>query len=294
MRRAHRLAVAAGFVLIAGSLGGARLAFDARESLARDRVRSGPEAIDRAGDVVAKRAIGDDEGARAIEERASRSRFDSREHDGEETRRTPRIPDLASRVVLDDPQIALGSAVAIGGRDPAAPRGLALWRIDGDREVRVATGRSDADGTLAFPPLVLPAGEVTLVAAPLGARPGDRGASAPVALRRDPSAPQLESISLDGGVVALRAAPVEAGGALVVTATGALGEVEVARVTVADDVERSRGSLDLSIALAADAQSLSIAHELSDGRRSARRTVLLSTLNPMENRDVESLAVVAP
>jgi hypothetical protein len=98
-------------------------------------------------------------------------------------------PDLAQRsrdagnpapIVLDDPQTALGSALAIHGRDPAAPRAIELWRLVGSQSARVATGRSRSDGTLELPALVLPAGEVLLVASPRGAGPNAAAASAPV------------------------------------------------------------------------------------------------------------------
>src|SRR5262249_21192839 len=90
----------------------------------------------------------------------------------------------APRIALDRPTPS-GVGVEIHGRDPIAPRALELWRIAGARAVLAARGASRADGTLAFAPFVLPAGERALVPAP--GRPGALAprASAPVSTSRD-------------------------------------------------------------------------------------------------------------
>jgi hypothetical protein len=211
----------------------------------------------------------------------------------------------AAPIVLDDPQAALGSAVAIHGRDPAGPRAIELWRIVGSRSARIATGRSREDGTLDLPALVLPAGEVTLVASPRGAGPDAAAASQAVQASRDPSPPHLvareESVDASGAAsLSLHLAPAESGGEIVVLRVGDAidaGEalqVEALRVPVVAAADATRATLDLVIALEAGDTEVRVAQELVDGRRSPWRIVQLEPRN-QENEDaVAVIDVVQP
>jgi hypothetical protein len=205
----------------------------------------------------------------------------------------------AAPIVLDDPQTALGSAVAIHGRDPAAPRAIELWRLVGSRSARVATGRSRSDGTLELPALVLPAGEVLLVASPRGAGPAAAAASAPVRASRDPSPPQLlaRDETLDasgaGALLSLQVEPAEQGGEIIVARTvpsldaAGVEEVEIARVAVAAGVETARAPLDLAVAIAPGDTELLVAQQLPDGRRSPWRKLIVD-FQPERNGNADS------
>jgi len=203
-------------------------------------------------------------------------------------------------IVLDDPQTALGSAVAIHGRDPAAPRAIELWRVVGSRSARVATGRSRGDGTLELPALVLPAGEVVLVAAPRGAGPNAAAASQPVRASRDPSPPHLvardETVDASGAgaLLSLQVEPAEPGGEIVVVQTiaaletQAAQQVEIVRAPVVAAADGARARLDLVIALGAGDTEMRVAQELADGRRSPWRKVIWD-FRPEENGNAGSV-----
>ncbi len=204
-------------------------------------------------------------------------------------------------IVLEDPQSALGSAVAIHGRDPGGPRAIELWRLVGSRAARIATGRSRSDGTLELPALVLPAGDVLLVASPRGAGPRSAAASEPVHASRDPHAPRLiaREQTLDasgaGVLLSLRVEAAEPGGDLIVARTIAAvdvepaRQVEIAREAVVTGADGARATLDLVIAIEAGDTEVLVAQELSDGRRSPWRPVLLD-FNPKENEDADAAA----
>jgi hypothetical protein len=202
-------------------------------------------------------------------------------------------------IVLDDPQTALGSAVAIHGRDPAAPRAIELWRLVGSRAARVATGRSRSDGTLALPALVLPAGEVLLVASPRGAGPNAAAASEPVRASRDPSPPRLvardEGVDASGAgaLLTVQLEPAEPGGEIVVVRTiaaldaQAAPPVELARAPVVAAADGARATVAVVLALEAGDTEVLVAQELLDGRRSPWRKVILD-FQPEENGNADS------
>ena len=206
----------------------------------------------------------------------------------------------AEPIVLDDPQTGLGSAVAIRGHDPAAPRAIELWRLVGSRSARVAIGHSRSDGTLELPVLVLPAGEVVLVASPRGAGANAAAASEPVRASRDPSPPRLalrdETVDASGATasLSLQVEPAELGGEIVVVRTiaapdgGAASQVEALRAPVVAAADGARAPLDLVIALAPGDTEVRVAQELEDGRRSPWRSLVLD-LQPKENDDVVAI-----
>ncbi len=300
MRRSHRFALIAtcAFLVIVAA---ARLAIDAPSRAgtagvtaaprASRALRVEPAAASQRG-VAAMPVDGNREDAAVPRFATASARFAS-------------TADLASHrrdagsaepIVLDDPQTALGSAVAIHGRDPAAPRAIELWRLVGARAARVATGHSRSDGTLEFPALVLPAGEVLLVASPRGAGANAAAASEAVRASRDPSPPRLvardETVDSQGANawLSLRVEPAERGGAIVVARAvaaplgGVATQVEALRAPVVAGADGTRASLDLHIALAPGDTDVRIAQELEDGRRSPWRTVVLD-FQPKENDD---------
>jgi hypothetical protein len=275
VRRPHRLAVAAAIALAAAgggvgvAVGRAPRSFAPVPADGGGAVGAGVrplhaarppfESVGAAGDLA---TIVAPEGAADTERERRRTRFD------------------APRVILDDPQPALGSAVAVAGVDRGGPRALELWRIRGGRSARVAIGESVAGGAVAFPPLVLPGGDVMLVAAPIGSGPDGPGASTPIAVRRDPSAPRVEVRESADGAAALHVVPAEPDGTIVVTTLRGAVEVERARAAVVAPVDGAPAALDLAIALAPGEGALRVAHELPDGRRSSQRSVVMTTPTP--------------
>jgi hypothetical protein len=200
-------------------------------------------------------------------------------------------------IVLDGAPGVFGTAVSLRGRDPHAPRSLALWRVVGDRTVEVASGASTRDGAIAFAPFVLPAGEVTLVVAPRGADPFGPSASQPVVARRDPTAPWAVSAVRGEGLLrtaSLAVEPAELGGFVIVTATRNGGDAELARVAVPDDPQGGRGTLTIEVALAPEDAVLAVEHEVADGRHSPARLVPIDDLNPKENEDADLDTVYVP
>jgi hypothetical protein len=203
----------------------------------------------------------------------------------------------AAPIVLDDPQTALGNALAIHGRDPVAPRALELWRLVGSQAARVATGRSGSDGAVEFPALVLPAGEVLLVASPRGEGPAADAASEPVRASRDPSPPQLlardETLDDSGALLSLRVEPAELGGEIVVARrvpsldAAGVEDIEIARAAVAVAADAARAPVDLAVAIAPEDIAFLVAQRLPDGRRSPWRTIPLD-LERKEHVDVDA------
>ena len=187
-----------------------------------------------------------------------------------EARKGSRAP-----IALDDPQVALGTALAVVGRDAGAPRAIEVWRIVGPRSARVAVGASRADGSLEVPPLVLPAGEVTLVAAPRGEGAASPNASAPVVVSRDPSAPGLVAFAAgrDALEMVVTIEPAEPAGSIVVARAS---EEEIGRAAVVSGADAAPVSLALTVALGPDDGEILVAQEVPDGRRSPWRRVAIS------------------
>ena len=284
MRRSHRLALSAGVALAALVVAG-RLATRvvACEDAARD-----PAAAQRAGgetrEAVARSAWRTSrEGSVAAEVAADEVRPgngavrpEARNHARDAEARIS----AGAPVALDDPQLALGAALAVAGRDSAAPREIDLWRIAGARAVRVAIGASRADGSLDLPALVLPAGEVTLVASPHGEGADSRNASAPVVVSRDPSAPALIALEAGSAETALivTVEPAEQGGSVVVARGNPeeIGQEEIGRAAVfAGGADAAPLWLAIAVALGPDDTEILVAQEVSDGRRSPWRRVAI-------------------
>jgi len=305
LRRSHRLALSAACALALGTAAG-RLATNvaSRAGAARDATAAGavgegarerptPKRVERAPapDAAASEA--------AVNTRAAAPAIAFAPASGLAQR--GREDGRAAPIVLDDPQTALGNALAIHGRDPAAPRAIELWRFVGSRAARVATGHSRSDGTVAFPALVLPAGEVLLVASPRGDGPAAAAASDPVRASRDPSPPQLlardetPDASGAGALLSLRVEPAELGGEIVVarrarSLDGAgVGEIEIARVAVAESADAARAPLDLVVAIAPEDAEFLVAQQLADGRRSPWRRINVG-FQRKENEDANAVA----
>ncbi len=302
MRRSHRLALSAACALALGTAAGrlamraASCAGAAQEVTAASAAGDAQRAIATAARVGAAPIPDAAESEAAARARATAAAIGFAPVSG--PARRSREDGRAAPIVLDDPQTALGNALAIHGRDPAAPRAIELWRLVGSRAARVATGRSRSDGTLELPELVLPAGDVLLVASPRGAGVAAAAASAPVRASRDPSPPQLlargETLDDSGaGALSLRVEPAELGGEIVVARTvrsldaASVEDVEIARVAVAAAGDAGRAPLDLAIALAPGDAEFLIAQQLADGRRSAWRKVIVD-FRPEENGNADA------
>ena len=194
----------------------------------------------------------------------------------------------APRIALDRPTPS-GVGVEIHGRDPIAPRALELWRIAGERAVLAAQGASRADGTLAFAPFVLPAGELALVVAPAGQGAFAPGASPPVSTSRDPASPRVEALGEAAGGLRVRVVPSELGGEILVAEPAVGGaEPEVfARVGLAPTPDGPARTLELRVEPAPGADALLFAQRLADGRRSPWQSLPApTTSNPRETTDV--------
>jgi hypothetical protein len=280
VRLAHRLALGAALLPIALAAGG-RLAGD---SEAPRRRGAGVEERRAATAARAPRAT-PTATPDAATLRGGATAMPRAEDVGAQREPRPTAP-ATRRIALETPPRALGAALAIAGFDPAGPRALELWRLDGARAARVALGRSAADGALVFPPLLLPADAVELVAAPRGAGPGADEASSAVLVRRDPAAPRA-ALALDAGALVLRVEPAEARGEIVVARGLADAErpaEEIARLRVAADADR-RGA-PLAIALPHDAApAVRVAQRLTDGRLSPWQDVAFEPATPIEEID---------
>ena len=303
MRRSYRLALSAACALAVGLAAGRLATSAASRAGAAQEATASSMTGDVAREIAAATRVGvapipaaaeldAAANARAI---ASATAFASPSGLAQRRQQDGRV----APIVLDDPQTALGSAVAIHGRDPAAPRAIEVWRLVGSQAARVATGRSRSDGTLELPALVLPAGEVLLVASPRGAGPAAAAASAPVRASRDPSPPQLlardETVDASGAgaLLSLQVEPAEQGGAIVVARrvpsldAAGVEEVEIARVAVAAGVDAARATFDLAVAIAPGDVELLVAQQLPDGRRSPWRKLIVD-FKPEKNGNADS------
>ena len=306
MRRSHRLALSAACAIAVGIAAGRLATSDASRAAAAQEATVSSTTGDVAREIAAATRVGAAPipDAAELEAAANASATASAIRVAPPSDRVQRRrgDGRAAPIVLDDPQTALGSAVAIHGRDPAAPRAIELWRLVGSRSARVATGRSRSDGTLELPALVLPAGEVLLVASPRGAGPAAAAASAPVRASRDPSPPQLlaRDETLDasgaGALLSLQVEPAEQGGEIIVARTvpsldaaAGVEEVEIARVAVAAAVDAARATLDLAVSIAPGDTELVVAQQLPDGRRSPWRKLILD-FQPEKNGNADSAA----
>jgi hypothetical protein len=278
VRRSHRLALSA-LVALAGLVAAGRLATTALEFGERGRSSFGERGRssrglahleDRPLSPTSARVYAEDGGADGAE-RAVAATFDvATARAKEEARRFG----SAAAIALDDPQIALGAALAISGRDAGAPRAIELWRVAGARAARVAVGTSRPDGGLDFPLFVLPAGAVTLVAAPRGEGAGSPNASAPVVASRDPAAPRLVAFDADAESVArLTIEPSEPGGSIVLAHAS---QQEIGRTPVVAGADATPARLEIAVELAPEDSDLLVAQEAPDGRRSPWRRVVLT------------------
>jgi hypothetical protein len=305
LRRSHRLALSVVCALALGTAAGrlatrgASRASAAQEAMAASAAGDAERAASTAARTGAAPNPDATEIADAVSARAAASAIEFAPASA--LARRSREEGRAAPIVLEDPQTALGNALAIHGRDPGAPRAIELWRLVGSRAARVATGHSRSDGTVAFPALVLPAGEVLLVASPRGAGPAADAASEPVRASRDPSSPQLlardETLdaSAGGALLSLRVEPAEPGGEIVVARrvsppdAAGVEEIEIARVAVAAAADGARVPLDLSIEIAPEDAEFLVAQRLPDGRRSPWRRVGLES-RERENADAVEVA----
>jgi hypothetical protein len=171
---------------------------------------------------------------------------------------------------LDPPTVTSGSVTAtVSGFDPASPRRLTLWRVEGERAARLAETESEGSGRFRFPEVA--ATGVELVVAPAGEVP--EKSAARVRLPGPAVEPAVAEISgQSDGVRMLRIWPSAAAEYVIVAADGqALARQRVPVRPAARD-----RMLALAVELPASGATLWIAEERVGGERSAWRRVELS------------------
>jgi hypothetical protein len=274
VRRSHRLALSAAALGLACVVGGAALRFAATATAAGRGADDAGAATNASS--VARWSDGAGRGARgARDPHAAGANAPAAPADAADgARRAPPAAPAALPIALEDPPRALGVALGVAGRDAGAPRALDLWRVDASgRPARVAQGHSEADGSIVFPSLVLPARAIELVAAPRGAGPRDASASPAIFVRRDPAAPRVAATPLGDGVV-LQVRAAESGGAVVVETPdeAAGGVTTLARVDVEAGADAAPAPIEIALA-AARGVALRVVQIDPDGRRSPPRPV---------------------
>lgn len=287
MRRSHRLALSAAALGFGLALGGAGTGIDALRSH-RAEPRTGGDATRRdaragRGAESMQQGVRARGGTRATQ--ASAATGVTPPDAAPRARRAAAPAALVVPIALDAAR-ARGVALEVGGRDPAAPRALDLWRIEADgRRARIARGHSEADGSLVFPPLMLPGRSIELVATPQGVLPDHAAASRPIVVRRDPAAPRVEATPDADGVV-LRVEAAESGGSIVIESVEsparAAGEVAtVARVPVAVTADAAPTPLEIALDDARGV-ALAVVQIDPDGRRSPPRLVFVDVEQPKQ------------
>ena len=197
------------------------------------------------------------------------------ESDSEDDR-APVDPVVRGRELrLDRPGGAAAPAVRFRGFDPEAPRGLVLWRLRDGRAAVIARVASHPDGSFEFPPLLVPAAGLAVVATPVHAAPDHPEASRVQTLPpRPPEAPR-GFVSTAGAEIRLRVVPAEAAGFVLVAAAD--GRV-LGRFALSALPGGAQRNLDLAVSLPRleDAGTLQVAHERPGGLRSPWRAVHLN------------------
>jgi hypothetical protein len=184
---------------------------------------------------------------------------------------TANPPAPVTRALELHPAASAGGAVRFVGFDPGAPRALWLWRIRKERAAVVALARSEPDGTFAFSPLRVPAAGLEVVATPSRVKPGEAEASRVRKLGpRSPRAPHGEARDDGHGAWHVQVTPAEATGSVLV---GNANEQVIGRFALPRLPGALPRALDLNVLPDAGDDSLWLAHELTDGRRSAWRPV---------------------
>jgi hypothetical protein len=283
LRRSHRFALSALCALVALVVAG-RLATSAvaREGRApgatasrHSRHGNGDASELAVRDAQRGSSLESTTGEAAVLDAGDASRAAARDASRNRARGAERRSGASAPIALDDPQIALGTALSVAGHDAGGPRAIEVWRIAGARAARVAVGASRADGSLDLPALILPAGEVTLVAAPRGEGAASPDASPPVVVSRDPSTPGfvgLHAAAAEAELV-VTIEPAEPVGSIVVASAS---EQEIGRAAVVVGADAAPVSLEISVALGADDDEFLVAQEIPDGRRSPWRRVAIA------------------
>jgi hypothetical protein len=230
------------------------------------------EPRDQSGGDVGSRAKRSkrEEGARAADLPEPREDRDPRAEAAAPLRARNRAVSAVSPLELH-PAASAGGAIRFVGFDPDAPRALWLWRIRDEQAAVVARTRSEPDGTFAFSPLLVPATGLAVVATPAGAKAGAPEASRLRRLAaRTPRAPR--GVARDGahGDWHVRVTPVEAAGAVLIATAD---EQVIGRFALPELPGAPPRAFDLSVVPDMGDESLWLAHELPDGRRSAWRPV---------------------
>lgn len=170
---------------------------------------------------------------------------------------------------LDAPVSRAGQLdLTVTGFDPAPPREIDLWRVDGDERIWLDRSVSRANGEFTFSRLLFGGREVALVAAPRRVAPGDPSASPILWLRRPPVAPAISAITPVDETSSLRVTPAENSGAILIGF-----EATPRSAPTRLSVQTTREGLPRPLELAAPSQErcLWVVHELPDGRQSPAR-----------------------
>jgi len=159
--------------------------------------------------------------------------------------------------------------LAVTGFDPAPPREIDLWRVDGTPPVRLYQSASGASGAFTFAPLLFGGREVALVAAPRGEGPRAVSASPILWIRRAPVAPSITAIRAEAETTWLQIAPAEDSGFVLIGEDGVDEPDAVLRFAV----QITGDGVPVPFEFAAPPEDLCLwaVHELPDTRRSPVR-----------------------
>lgn len=181
--------------------------------------------------------------------------------------REPVIADPAATRALPPPaldpvQVTTGAITAsVSGWDPAAPRRLALWRVEGGKPARLAETMSEPGGHFQFAQVALGPRELVVGA---GRAVPDLHAPRVVLPVVEMAPPVVQVIPDPGGVARLRIWP----SARAATIVFAAGGREIARRAVASSPDPRDRMLDVPLLPGTRGATLDIAEERSGGARS--------------------------
>jgi hypothetical protein len=166
---------------------------------------------------------------------------------------------------LDAPHAEDGAVTTtLSGSDPAPPRLLTLWRVEGGRSARLALTSSGADGRFRFPEVATAGSELVVLADDEMPASGARSVRLPVL---DVGAPSVEDVTTAGDGRLLRIWASSAATSVVVASQGR----EIARRALPMLPGLRARVVDVALAGPWHAATLWVAEERADGARSPWR-----------------------